>query len=395
MVIYLFIFSLFFFIAFIDICCPIKESQSKILFRGLIVLLVFFKGLRWDTGSDWSQYYVTFENSSWGNIFSYARYGKGSTLMEPGYMFLNILIKTLFGYYTFFLLITNAIILYIYGKTIERFVPEYKLATLALLVVSTELFPVRTSLAFAVFCFSFKYILDNKFWKYAICIAICFFIHRSTSVLIILYPVLKSKFNYIRSIVIYIILIFASQILYNIFDYAHNIDILNILTGGLMDTYDASNENLQIFQESGEGTNNNLLTYISSIAQLTTFYFCCKLSGFNEVYSKYFNLSLNVYFVSLCIAVIGRIPGFGSLLRYVWAFSIGYSLCIGLSICVLKRKKYLLVGLIMFCLTFFIKFKTEPFIQLESDGIEFFLPYKSFLQQDEPIRSGSWAWRGK
>lgn len=100
MLIYYIIFGITILFALIDIYKPFKDKESVKVFWGVIALIVLFKGLRWDTGTDFPQYLACFENVTWSNFYHFERYGFGTQLLEPGYTFLNVLIKTVFFDYT-------------------------------------------------------------------------------------------------------------------------------------------------------------------------------------------------------------------------------------------------------------------------------------------------------
>ena len=76
------------------------------------------------------------------------------------------------------------------------------------------------------------------------------------------------KFNYKRNIAIYIGLIVFSNYMYSVFDILKN-SAVNVVMGDVMNQYDATNDN-NILNETNE--NNNILTYISSIVQITVYY---------------------------------------------------------------------------------------------------------------------------
>ena len=143
----------------------INKSLKNKLFIFWIIIFILFKGLRWDTGTDFNQFYACFKYSDWNNIFSFWRYGPDTTRMEFGYMFLNVLIKMIYPNYTFFLLITNAFILYSFGYLIKKYVPNQSLIALSIMIVSTEIFPVRQTLVTAILCYCIVFI-QKKQLKY-------------------------------------------------------------------------------------------------------------------------------------------------------------------------------------------------------------------------------------
>ena len=256
--------------AICEILFCIESKRKRNIFSFWVVILILFKGLRWDTGTDWSQYYSVFNDADWNNIFSFWRYGIYSSYLEPGYVFINVIIKTFFPYYTFFLLITNIFILYAYTKIIWKYLPNYQLVALAILAVSTELFPVRQTLTFAILCLSFEYILNRDFKKYLLCCIVCFAIHRSSLLFVPLYWVLNFNFKLKQSIVIYICTIISINFMYKLFDLFNSSDLLISLTGGITQTYNATNENYQSEQDE-YNFSSALISYINALVQLSFF----------------------------------------------------------------------------------------------------------------------------
>lgn len=388
--IYYFIFGLAIVLSIIDICKPIAGKYELKIFWGTVIIIVLFKGLRWDTGTDFSQYYACFENVTWGNFYYFERYGVGTDLMEPGYTFLNVFSKTIIDDYTIFLLWTNFAIMWVYGNTILVYVPKYKFSCLALVLISTILFPVRQTFAVAILLFSVRYIIARDLKKYLICVLIAFSFHRSAIFLIFMYPIFISKFNYKRSIAIYIGLIFSSNYMYSAFDYLKN-SPLNIIMGGIMDNYDATNLN-NISNEID--TNNNLFTYISSIIQLSLYYF-----GYHKMQQdkkenidlSFYNIMLNAYFLNLCFWSISYIPGFGSMNRIPAYFEFGYPFCIIIIMLYFRKIRNVLGALLIFLGTFTIKYNALN-LQGKENDINLFVPYKSFIHRGESMRSKTWAY---
>ena len=205
MEIYYLIFGWTILLGFIDMYRPFLGKKGTRLFWLTVLLITLFKGLRWDTGTDFPQYLACFQNVTWRNFLHFERYGVASQYMEQGYTFINVLIKSIIDDYTVFLVLSNGIIMYAYGHIIMKYVPQYKFLCLALTLISTTLFPVRQTLAVAVIIYSIPYLLQHNLKKYLLCVLIAFSFHRSAIFLIFLYPVLVSDFYYKRNIAIYIL----------------------------------------------------------------------------------------------------------------------------------------------------------------------------------------------
>ncbi len=377
--------------ATVDLIHPFNKKDANNWFWFWIVIFILFKGLRWDTGTDWAQFYACFEDSKWSNIFSYWRYGFDTETMEFGYVFLNVLGRTLLGHFTLFLLVTNAFILIVLGKLIKEHIPQHHIAVLAILLLSMEFFPVRQSLSIAIFCFSIPFILERNIKKFIICLLICFTIHRSSLLGIIAYPLINYNYKYKYNVLIYSVIFSLSTILYSAFDFLHSIDLINTLTGGLMHHYDIAEGYMKM--ESFENK-SYLSTYISSVVQLSIFsypyyHIMPKDSQYKSVYGFY----LNLYTLWLCVNAIGYNPAFDIVFRVANMFAIAYPMVVGFTIFYFIKKKIEVLAMVILFGVFLIKLRTQTFMQPESDYYFLYVPYKSFIHEGEPERSGQWPFR--
>ena len=385
MIVYYLLFGGIFFTALVDLIRPFNRDSKRKLFIFWCIVFVLFKGLRWDTGTDWSQFYTCFVESSWTNIFSYWRYGVGTSKMEFGYVFLNVLVKTIFPHYSFFLIITNAFILYCFGRCLLKYMDRWALVGLAILVVSSEMFPVRHTLVTAIFFMSIPYIRTGALKKFLAMVLVAFSFHHSAILLVPFYWVLRSEYRYKRNMLIYLFVILTPNVFYDIFAVLQN-TFLNTLLGGGLTRYNAVQE---LFLDEFDKTENNFFSYLFPI---------CQLSFFSYVLSRYrrdcqsdvaesMNFFLNMYFVYLCLNSVAAHPGFDSLYRIGNMFLSGYAFVVGYSVYFLKQMKFPVATILVFGMLFVIKFNALP-INRDTYGI--YVPYKSFLQQDDALRSRAW-----
>lgn len=151
---------------FLTSLCEASEKTKKynLFFMYFwVVVFTLFRGLRWCTGTDWAQYQACFDRANWENIFTYYRYGLYSEVMEYGYVFLNVLIKTIFGKYTCFLLLINLAILLNFAYFSKKYVPKYPLLTFSLLVVYNPIFPVRQDIAMILLFWACHFSICKKY----------------------------------------------------------------------------------------------------------------------------------------------------------------------------------------------------------------------------------------
>lgn len=82
-----------------------KYSTKKLIGALLCLAMTFFAGLRWKSGTDWNSYYNLFKQVDYDNVFDIYHF-------DIGYKILNLIIKTVWNNYTFFLVINTAIAIY-------------------------------------------------------------------------------------------------------------------------------------------------------------------------------------------------------------------------------------------------------------------------------------------
>ena len=110
------------------------------------------------------QYLNIFLYSEWSNIFSLKR--ELDDIMEPGYIVLNVLVKTLGGGYTSFLLLTNFVILYSYFRLVVK-CRDYPIYSFASILLSVGFFfPCETELICCYFTFSYQYIQRESLYLF-------------------------------------------------------------------------------------------------------------------------------------------------------------------------------------------------------------------------------------
>jgi hypothetical protein len=146
-------------------------------------VFTLFRGLRWEVGTDWYSYYNMFLDVNWDDIFSFDR---GFGTLESGYVFINLIIKSIGGNYTLFLLITNLFILITYAKfaLTNSKTPVY---VFVLIMFSTQFFPVRIGIAVAFILYGLCHFSRKNYIKIAICTSLAISIHFSAIVFIPVY----------------------------------------------------------------------------------------------------------------------------------------------------------------------------------------------------------------
>lgn len=190
-----------------------KRNTKKCVLIIWCIFFTIFGGIRWKTGGDWYQYYEHFLYSSWDNIFNYDRYGDGREQLEPGFVFLNTLIKSVFGEFYIYNTILCAFIQYTYYKMCYKFTPNYPILMYAYLMInSSSYFPVRSWIALAIAYWGYIYIKEQNLKRYIIIVILATLIHNQCILFLPFYWVGRIRFNYLSFTLLYLILIVFSYL---------------------------------------------------------------------------------------------------------------------------------------------------------------------------------------
>jgi hypothetical protein len=181
MLIYIVLYSLLLFSVVFDRENIQISHKKKAILVFWVIVFTFFRGLRWNTGTDWNQYYHVFLEANWDNIFSYSR--NAATHMEIGYMLLNVLIKSIGGDYTLFLLLTNLFVLLAYVK-FALTNTKNPIYVFVLFMFSTQFFPVRISIAVAFIIWGLCHFSQRKYKRVIAYTLIAISIHLSAIIFI-------------------------------------------------------------------------------------------------------------------------------------------------------------------------------------------------------------------
>ncbi|WP_455664434.1 EpsG family protein [Phocaeicola sp.] len=312
-----------------------KTSRQKRV--GILLLFVFafvlFRGLRWETGTDWEQFYVCFENVEWDNIMSYDRYGNGREKMEVGYMFLNWFIK-LFGNYTLFLLVTNLFLVGTWAYMSYKLVPQKFLMTFAMIMVSNMFFPVRLQLAAGVFCWVLYYWLDKKYWLCLLFTIISCLIHKSCCLVIFFIPFLMVEVNGKLMLISVFLTLFSSYI-------ADGISLFVLVLAVLLVPYypDMANNLVVYSDQEIAGAREvsfifQILSFVFAFCFMAVFLFVRKKMKKDnmpllslEYEKRKYNIYLNSFWLFTLVYKFFSIPSLANFTRVAEFFTLGYAIC--------------------------------------------------------------------
>lgn len=368
MTIYILIYSL------LLIVIPFDTNRTTIIKKKkylifLIIIFTLFRGLRWNTGTDWDQYLYHFENLNINNIFTYSRYGGDETL-EPLYAFINVFIG-FFGNYTLFLIVTNLFILYTYYYISIKYTPK-PIITFALLLLCANFFPVRLELAATILMWTIPPIINKNLKNFILIVIVALFIHKSAIIFLPFYWILQYKLKLPLQIALYT----ACSFLIN------ETMIRSIILGMALIMPISS------VQEAAQNYLNASFDYglSSAVSGITSYIMAVVFLILMHIYTQkketttLYTISVNAYLYMSCISQVipesigdlGRVGGF-----FIWGLPIAFSF---LSDYYFKTKiKHLaLIILILYC--------TYKFIRLCGIFPDALFPYYSIFNSPPYVR---------
>lgn len=319
-----------------------SQKNKNILLIVLVLIIILFRGLRWETGTDWEQFEYCFNHAEWNNIASYDRYGDGTERMEAGYMLLNRLIKV-FGNYTLFLLITNLFLVGTWAKLAYKFVPSKPIMTFAMIMVSNMFFPVRLQLAAGVFCWSLYFLIEKKYILSALVAIITCMIHKSAILIIPLLFIIPKKLNSKIAISIIILTLFSHKIS----------EILSlILVGVTVLIYPiypdlainiANYSDMEIAGARDSSILSEIISFCFALFLICFYLYSRHLLSQYDLLQKYvkertFNIFFNSFFIFTFAYKFFSMPNLANFKRISEYFTVGYAICFMLSYEILKYK---------------------------------------------------------
>lgn len=348
-------------------------GRTKHMIWSMFVIFTLFQGLRWNTGADWQQYLRVFQTCDWKHIFTFDR-GDGSRYMEFGYIFLNVVIKTIFKEYTFFLLITCGFINLMYMRILKKYIPhKYQSIAYALFLMMSAIFPVRQALACSFFIgFGIPALLEKNWKIYISVVAACCTIHYSCLILIVFYYIDK----FIKTPILLVVFLSSSIIvgfLPSIMEKVVQLPIIRDLAfASLVDRYQNTDT---LVEKTGL---NNSLTIMFVIIQILFFdYMREKFKSDAQKY-KLLTTCLNMFVVTSTCRQISLYPGLNEFARFGYYVGIGYLILVAYTFYFLYEKYKNFSVIISLVFIAFMCFKVDAlFKDLYAD---LFIPYYSVFE---------------
>lgn len=180
-------------VAMLDITGLSRTTRVHILYVFAFVFTIL-GAIRFETGSDWEQYYTYFlRNDTWDSFFTDGR------VYEYGYIIINYIAKLISDTYAVFLFIFTGIICYLHAKAIKS-VTVFPLVAL-LIWFSYYLggiFSVRQNVALAVVLVSLIAIIKRQQLIFILLVILATCFHRTALIFLPAYWIFYSTLGWVR-----------------------------------------------------------------------------------------------------------------------------------------------------------------------------------------------------
>lgn len=197
MIPYLVVFFICFIFTLLDIYLN-NSSLKKLMITLFGIIIIFFSGLRWETGTDWENYLLAFNSIKNVEV--------GTSGYEYFYELLLLFSSALSESYTLVLFLIATIIFLFTSSTLKKYSP-YPIFSLLLLLsysINSSGFGYRQDIAISICFFSIYYILKKRLLYFIFFVFIASLFHQSAIIFIPAYW--ASQFIWNKKNIIYLIL---------------------------------------------------------------------------------------------------------------------------------------------------------------------------------------------
>ncbi len=358
MIPYFIVFFICFLFTILDLFI-INKSLKNIMIILYGIIIIFFAGLRWETGTDWENYLSAFNNVQ--NV----------NLGESGFEFLYELLlrfsSSLSNSYTLLLFLIAMTIFSLTLFPLKKYSP-YPLFSLLLLLsysINSSGFGYRQDLAISICFFSFFFVLRRKLFFFLFFVLLATFFHQSAIIFLPVYWV--SKFVWNKKTIIYLTMFII--VFYFIISKIGYIAALYSESAA----YKVSNYNEMSPDEKIMGQGDPLTVLLRGIFNRIVLLIPALIVFFkSKLYDQKFSYIFNIMFFGLVFYVLLSPLGY-VFLRFTRYYEMFQILLIPLAIYFSKPKTKIL--LILFYL-FYCVFKFV-FVLISDD--EVYVPYQTIF----------------
>jgi len=174
-----------------------KDYRLKIrVIKTLMIMFILFGGLRWQVGNDWQQYHDLFYLCDFQHVFGFDRYGNGSESLEPGFVFINALVRSFFGEFFIYNLFLQGFIQFTYLKFSQYYSPKYPILLYSfIMVIRPNYFAVRAGFAICICFWAYRFMMERKLKQFLLVVALGSSVHYQCLIFLPFYFCGKIKMN--------------------------------------------------------------------------------------------------------------------------------------------------------------------------------------------------------
>lgn len=359
-----FYFSIYFLLVFLATLeiLSLKKRLTNLIYWVLCGVFLVLSFVRFETGTDWDNYYNFFKNISYTDL--------SSASFEIGFGLVNKWVGSFTTEYSVLLVFLGLILFSFQSIAIKRMSP-YPLVSL-LFIWGTQfanILFVRQWVAVAILFYSVKYIERKQFFYFLLLVGLAASFHRTSWVFLIAWWIYNNKWTIKSKILILLISIAASSFFLHLLSF-----LTDSLGGGILQAklsyyldsdYNArTNEELNIYLIIIRGFANKFL--ILGLG----FYLLDKISVNQNRFRGYLNLywfGAVLYFSTISISI--------AFVRISYAFDLFQIILIPYFLKYITDKKSRLIVYFIFCL--YVAFRMWQIVN--GPYTEEFIPYKTIL----------------
>lgn len=281
MIYFLVIFFLFI-VSFLDLFNSKFEKYRNLVWIICLILFILHDGLRWETGTDWLNYFLYFSDRS---QVAYLKF-------EPLYILLNSIIKSISSNYTIFLIVHSTILYLLIFKSVKDYSKNYIFSIFCYYCLMLPYLGMnRQIIAIAICMYSIRYVVEKDVFKFIITIIIASLFHYSALVFLIVYFVNNQWSN--RS---YILLLGLSAAI-------SLSGVLNMIPDGFFDLFGdklaKAGTYLNMYKSS------DLIVVVFAILRRILWVVIVLLfADYIKDKNKYYYVLFNTYFIGVCLYII-------------------------------------------------------------------------------------------
>lgn len=331
---------LFIMLAAISILSHRKSVRDQRVFTIIsAIIIVCFQGFRWRTGTDWDPY-----------LDCFLKPDDYKSDYEFGYILFNKIIRYLTDSYTVFLFVQCSIVAFCQIRVARFFGVENGSLILFTGFVST-LFPIRFTLAVAIFTLSYIYIVRREIVKFLLCLTISVSLHQ---MVVVALPFYFFTYRFYSNRFLFIVYFTSCLLgLLGEFVFSHLFDALNLVFNYLPEYAQYKTNAYFIENEEERSLISIIISYVNGAVFI---YLFTRIRDAFFPSNEKFNVLLNLYVFGLCFgrAIIGAIP---YLARTIACFSGGFIIMLILAVNSMKLRDkrntlflqyFLLIALIIY-----------------------------------------------